>query len=299
MASLVCIYSKDNSLNSMLDENYLKKLWDDTPSQGNAGIADRIWRSIENVIGRRRRRRTLTFALMSAMSAAAVLAAGVFLGMRMAGNGAHVPEHEFILMADNSCHTLPDGSSVWLGHGGSLRFPEVFSDSREVWLDGNASFEVIHEEDSRPFYVHLGDADIKVTGTGFTVRRTLPEEVSVTLHHGRVELVIPGCNPVIIRPRQEVTYNTITGEYSFSSFFRNITWQAGHYKIENADLKGLVQFIEWQYGTSLTIPDIKDDSHKFNGTIMHDEPLTAVLDKICYVLKMHYKQEGDSYSLYK
>lgn len=283
----------------MLDENYLKELWDRTSSQGDAGTADRIWHSIENALGRRKRRRTLNLAFFSAVSAAAVLAAGVFLGMRLTGNGASVPGHEFILMADNSGHTLPDGSSVWLGHGGSLRFPEVFSDSREVWLDGSASFEVAHEEDSRPFYVHLKDADIKVTGTGFTVRRISPESVSVTLHHGSVELVVPDSEPVIIRPKQEVTYNAMTGEYSFSSFFKDITWQAGHYKIEDADLRGLVKFIEWQYGTSLSIPDIKDDSQKFNGTILHDEPLSAVLDKICYVLKMHYKQEGDSYSLYK
>ncbi len=283
----------------MLDENYLKKLWDDTPSEGDAVIANRIWNSIENVIGRRRRRRPLVRALLSSVSAAAVLAAGVFLGMSLAGNGNPVPERELVLMADNGGHALPDGSSVWLRHGGSLRFPEMFSDGREVWLEGSASFEIVHEEDSRPFYVHLKDADIKVTGTGFTVRRISQETVSVTLHHGCVELVVPDSEPVRIMPKQEVTYNSMTGEYSFSSFFKDITWQAGCYKIENADLRGLVTFIEWQYGVSLSIPDIKDDSQKFNGTILYDEPLTAVLDKICYVLKMHYKQEGDLYILYK
>ena len=81
---------------------------------------------------------------------------------------------------------LADGSQVTLGAktGVEVRFDSA---SRRVVLDhGQAFFEVAHDR-SRPFTVIAGDAEIRVTGTKFDVRRT-GNDVQVSVLEGRVEV---------------------------------------------------------------------------------------------------------------
>ncbi|MDE6870923.1 MAG: FecR domain-containing protein [Bacteroidales bacterium] len=285
-----------------MTDGYLKKLWDNVPEEGDPGTGDRIWNSICNIIRcqerRREKRRNLSLAAISSVAVAASLLAGVFLGMHLGQENYIDHKLEYIIAAESGAYVLPDGSTVWMEHGGRLRFPEEFGGEREVWLEGNASFEVVHEQDCNPFLLHLADADIRVLGTGFTVRQDSCE-ISLALHHGCVEFIAPASGTVRLEPQQGIVYDTQTGEYSFNRFFSGITWHYGCYRIENADLKGLLRFIEWQYGTKVSICDIKDGSQKFNGTVSCDEPLDAVLDKLCYVLKINCEKDGSGYRLYR
>ena len=60
---------------------------------------------------------------------------------------------------------LPDGSKVTLDAGSSLKYPFVFAeDKREVFLNGEAFFEVASDPD-KPFIVSANQASIKVLGT--------------------------------------------------------------------------------------------------------------------------------------
>jgi transmembrane sensor len=82
---------------------------------------------------------------------------------------------------------LPDGTRVVLGVASTLRYPGEFgSASREVSLEGEAYFEVVHEE-HRPFLVRAGDLVAKELGTEFTVR-AYPEDAGarVVVREGRV-----------------------------------------------------------------------------------------------------------------
>lgn len=81
---------------------------------------------------------------------------------------------------------LADGSQVTLAaqSGVAVRYEEG---SRRVMLDhGQAFFEVAHDR-ARPFTVVAGDAEIRVTGTKFDVRR-VGDDIRVSVLEGRVEL---------------------------------------------------------------------------------------------------------------
>jgi transmembrane sensor len=83
---------------------------------------------------------------------------------------------------------LPDGSHIKLDAGSELRFPAEFADTREVYLTGEAYFEVAHDAE-RPFKVHANHAMIRVLGTKFNIRAWQENPVvAVTVSEGSVSL---------------------------------------------------------------------------------------------------------------
>jgi transmembrane sensor len=65
---------------------------------------------------------------------------------------------------------LPDGSQLTLAGGSTLRISADFGkNSREISLDGEAFFDVVHDT-NRPFRVHIKDAIVEDVGTSFDVR---------------------------------------------------------------------------------------------------------------------------------
>jgi len=75
----------------------------------------------------------------------------------------------FTQKGERSTLHLCDGTSIHLNSATKIRFPMAFAkDKREIFLDGEAFFEVAHNETS-PFIVHTADANIRVLGTIFNV----------------------------------------------------------------------------------------------------------------------------------
>jgi transmembrane sensor len=75
---------------------------------------------------------------------------------------------------------LSDSSQVWINAGSKLRFADQFyGDKREVWLDGEAFFNVT-KDDEKPFYVHTSDLNVKVHGTSFNIAAYTNEDIIET-----------------------------------------------------------------------------------------------------------------------
>jgi len=85
--------------------------------------------------------------------------------------------------------TLSDNSKIWINSGSKLIYPAKFaSDKREVYLDGEAIFEVSHNK-NHPFYVVTRDMEVKVLGTVFNLSAYLDDNTTnTTLESGSVEL---------------------------------------------------------------------------------------------------------------
>lgn len=80
--------------------------------------------------------------------------------------------------------SLPDGSMVSLNSGSTLRFPNRFTSARDVYLRGEAYFEV--KKDGRPFKVTCPAGAVNVLGTTFNVRAYSGDKASVSLYTGKV-----------------------------------------------------------------------------------------------------------------
>ena len=64
---------------------------------------------------------------------------------------------------------LPDGTAVLLNACSKLTYSlEGWNDTRDVRLEGEAIFDVVHKKD-QPFYVHTRNYNVRVLGTNFNV----------------------------------------------------------------------------------------------------------------------------------
>lgn len=86
---------------------------------------------------------------------------------------------------------LADGSRVWMNAGSRLRYPERFGRSREVYLTGEAYFEVA-KDSCRPFRVHTEDYGVEVLGTRFNVTAYADETGRATLAGGSIKVTRGG-----------------------------------------------------------------------------------------------------------
>ena len=103
---------------------------------------------------------------------------------------------------------LPDGSNVWLNAGTTMKYPVSFmKGKREVILDGEAYFEVAHNEKS-PFVVRTHAMDVEVLGTKFNVEAySAGRTFEASLMQGKVRVKSPANEKlaVVLLPHYKTT----------------------------------------------------------------------------------------------
>lgn len=141
-----------------------------------------------------RKRRTVPAWAMRAAAAVVLLAGGAATAVMLSGPGADAPEavamREYATDRGQRAELrLPDGTRVVLSVASRVRVPEDYGRrARDVYLEGEALFEVRHDE-RRPFRVHAAGVVAEDLGTVFGVRSYGAGEPStVVVAEGRVEV---------------------------------------------------------------------------------------------------------------
>lgn len=86
--------------------------------------------------------------------------------------------------------TLSDGSTITLNANSSLKYPLHYAgDDLEVWLEGEAYFDIVHKtgSETRSFFVNVPGGAVEVLGTKFNVN-TYEQATEVVLVEGRVDV---------------------------------------------------------------------------------------------------------------
>lgn len=152
----------------------------------------------------RRRRRGIAVALSSLL----LLALGLIVYQMNAG----LIEYSGTADAPQTI-TLPDGSTVVLNTGASIRLAPHWSadEPRTVWLTGKAQFSVTHQANNQRFIVQTPDElRVEVLGTVFTVDEQT-RQTRVVLNSGRVRLhVASQSNPISMIPGDLIDVPTNT-----------------------------------------------------------------------------------------
>ena len=193
---------------------------------------------------------------------------------------------------------LPDGSKVWLDAGSTLTCPSEMTTRREIFLKGNAAFDVVKTEDLRNFIINLDSSYIEVKGTSFTVRNTDAEEISVILYSGAIDfLSTSNGQTVSMKPSNKLIFNREDQSILVTPSFRGISWDHGVYLVRNASLNSVAEFIEWRYGVQVEVSPSVGNSQMMNGQILHSDTCEVVLEKMCFMLNLECTGENGHYCI--
>ncbi|MDR0892143.1 MAG: FecR family protein [Mediterranea sp.] len=185
-------------------------------------------------------------------------------------------------------YLLPDSSAVWMDAGSTLRYAREFVGHRDVWLTGNALFEV-RKQAGTTFRVNIDRAAIEVKGTCFRVTQNLARRSEVTLFNGKVDFVAASGGRVRMRPMQTLVYNVEKGDMRVDPI-NGVQWQNGRYYFQRLNLVRLTRFLSELYGVRFEIETKMVRENAFTGYIRYDEPLEEVLYKVCFTLDLTYER---------
>lgn len=159
---------------------------------------------------------------------------------------------------------LPDGSLVKLNAHSTLTYAEDWSEkeSRQVWLDGEAFFEVAKNlQTKQKFQVITEDLTVEVLGTVFNVN-SHREETKVFLEEGKVKLSLNGLKEAMLMdPGELVTYSKDKKEKPAKKRVAPIlhtSWKDGFQSFDKTPLKEVLEKVEEIYGVSI---QVKDPTH--------------------------------------
>ncbi len=181
---------------------------------------------------------------------------------------------------------LPDGSKVHLNYTSSLRFPIAFyGGTREVFLDGEASFEVVQNK-AGPFIINNKGTQIEVLGTYFNIMGYGDEPSSeITLLKGSVKITPSTGTVTVLKPWEQavVTKDRLeTRVLTDSSASAAMAWTERNkplFSFEYTDLATVVRRIaRWYQVTPYLPPHVK--GRPYSGDVSRNQPLKEVLRNI-------------------
>lgn len=246
-----------------------------------------------------------------ALAAALVLGVGVTAaaGLRGAGiGGFSVAAREYVAAAGQRLNvTLSDGSQFALGPSSRLRVPLTYGiGSREVELDGEAFFTVVHDA-GRPFRVRARNARVTDVGTAFDVRAYSDDSVvDVAVAEGRVALVASASVPAVGRSAQsdgapEATLGVgdvavvspagrvVTGHVNDLAPY--IGWTRGELVFHDAPLRDVARALERWYGVTIVVRDSALGRRPIDAT--YDmQSMTEVLGLVTSTVGAEYTRRG-------
>lgn len=193
--------------------------------------------------------------------------------------------------------TLPDSSVVILNANSSLEFDEDWSQSetRQVWLNGEAFFEVREKEVATSgkkrklkFIVHTPELQVQVVGTAFSVN-TRSEKTQVTLNSGKVIVRDNQDETVEMEPGEQVEFNhqaqklikkkVIPENYN--------AWKDNKLEFVNMPIPEILKMLEERYGWQFEIEANDFLDNRYKGSAPAGQP-QVLLNKwqVVYGLKI-------------
>lgn len=240
---------------------------------------------------------------LARIAAALLLVAGGYATLQTLGpsrpDGRDRPDAE--LVAPNGQRVtaaLGDGSRVVLNAGSRLRYSRfIASRARDVYLEGEAYFEVTHDA-KRPFRVHANGGVAHDLGTRFTVR-AYPEmtQVDVAVTEGRVSLRRDheaATDSVVLAQGQLGRLSTfqqhpvVLSDVDLAAY---TGWTTGTLVLENVTLGDAIPQLERHFDVDFVVPDSSLAARRIYVRF-HDETAQQALDALSLALGVRYERSG-------
>lgn len=205
----------------------------------------------------------------------------------------------FIIKSNNSGIVqnvpLPDGTVIQLNNHSKLIYPERFAgDSREVFLEGEAYFDVKHDK-KHPFIVRAGELKIRVLGTKFTVNASSQSpQITATLLEGSIE-VSNEKRQMLMKPSQQLRYDVNSGNMlltELSNASREIRWIQNVWVLSETPLLDICQRLEHLFNVKIIIMNDELIGKSFTGEFYTNESLESILKTMQTSTPFKYERKG-------
>jgi ferric-dicitrate binding protein FerR (iron transport regulator) len=193
---------------------------------------------------------------------------------------------------------LPDGSEVTLNAHSRVTYLAAKSPvaRREVWIEGEAFFRVVHlaHPTPVPFVVHTPDLRVQVLGTQFNVN-TRRHRTRVVLNEGRVELQLPSDETTALRPGELAEYDTQAAQVRKEAVDTELftAWRDRRLKFDDTPLSEVALVLEENYGVRVIFDSPALREKRVTGEISASE-LQTILRALSTLFDMTIEQSGDT-----
>lgn len=254
------------------DRTFLDALLEEERQAIKARMYEVIEEKIAGIEGSARRaHRHLTFGspfLKIAASLAAILTVS-FLWWHFAND----QKAEFhTAYGENLRILLPDSSRVILNGNSILRYAKDWSQhgTREVWVEGEAFFDVIHTVNDQRFVVHTGHGEnVQVLGTRFNVK-IRRGKTEVMLERGKVRFEVShlfGNETVYLAPGELVSLEDSRLSKKTVNPLQYSGWTYHKLYFDHTELSEVVEMLEDTYGLKIVMKEPTLAHRKLSGEI--------------------------------
>lgn len=219
------------------------------------------------------------------------------------GNANETKMNEVVIpFGKKSQIILEDGTMVWLNAGTKLAFPTRFTgDKREVFLEGEAYFEVAHNK-NLPFYVNTNEISIKVLGTKFNLSAYKTDsQIETVLLEG--EVAVSGRSKLeflksetLLEPNQKAIYNKEQKKISVINepdVEFAIAWTEGWFKFSKQNLNTVLNKLQRYYNVKFVFDRDFPTADLITGKLDLKESIDQVMIALSDVADIQYKTDGE------
>lgn len=261
---------------------------------------DKAWLKVKGRMAQPKGREVQFSSYWNVLRVAAVLIVAIGIGY-IAYQWTSTPDQVITIAAQNSIvrDTLPDGSLAVLNKRSSIQYAyNPSNNQRKVQLEGEAFFEVKHEE-NQPFIIETGEVIIEDIGTTFNVT-AFPESPTIEVYVETGE--------VAFYSLKDAGLNLVAGETgvyhkankSFARLLKpdtnRLAYKTGVFTFRNADLESIVNDLNAVYEHQIRISSESIKSCRLN-VAFKNERLEDVVEIIAETLKLSVTKEGEDYVL--
>lgn len=239
-------------------------------------IRDRIFQLDKVSVDKRRNLPVLSWKVAIAASVSFLIAIAFFLNKTVNAN-----EHFQTAYGEQSSLQLPDESTVIVNGNSSIRYSDQWNvdEDREVWIDGEAFFDVRHTSNNQKFIVHTpGGVDVQVLGTRFNVKvrrgktEVMLEEGSIRLHVDKDQfdesmMLVPGELAVLSGDRLKKS-QVKAAEYT--------SWKENKLLFNQTPLRDIALLLEDTHGMSVVFEDSAMMDRKLSGEITANKTVDII-----------------------
>lgn len=249
-------------LQADLDHVRQAQLWLDQENTASASVMDEalmsrtdVWDSLSQAVNTSPRKR---IGLLAPMTLAAALIGLIVVAFAYLYESSPGQGEEIVLktsFGQTSKILLPDSSVVFLNGNSQIRYGASWlGKERELWLEGEAFFDVKHQPNHSRFLVHLpNQKTIQVLGTEFNVSDRSAGSY-IVLKSGRIQLDLPGARPALhLKPGDMVEVQESKGQIANIKTTRvdaeaYAMWKEGKWELESTSLNEMLVRLNETYG---------------------------------------------------